>query len=50
MDTSLRNWALTIGSALVVVAIAAGHGHIVANMADRVIDMAWWLVRPLGPL
>jgi hypothetical protein len=50
VDTSLRNWALTIGSTLVIAAIAMGHGQIVASMAGRVIDMAWWLVRPLGPL
>ena len=47
MDTSLRNWALTIGSALVIVAIDTGHGQIVMRMAGHVMVMAWWLAWPL---
>lgn len=49
MDTSWKNWALTIGSSAVAIAIATGHGQIVADAVVAASDVALWLVRPLGP-
>lgn len=49
MDTTLRNWALTLGSAFVVGAFVTGHGQLVVDAVAAAGDVAWWLVRPLGP-
>lgn len=49
MDTGLKNWALTIGSALVVAAIATGYGYVVADVVAAAGDVMLWLVSPLGP-
>lgn len=49
METGLKNWTLTIAATVVVGAIATGHGQLVADAAGAVADVAWWLVRPLGP-
>lgn len=49
MDTRWQNWVLTLGTTAAAIAIATGHGQPVVNALARVIQMAWWLVRPLGP-
>ena len=49
VDTSWKNWALTIGSTIIAIAVTTGHGHIVADAVTAVGDIALWLIRPLGP-
>lgn len=49
MDNTLRNWALTIGSALVASTIATGHGHLVASAFTAAGDVVLWLIQPVGP-
>lgn len=49
MDTGWKNWTLTLGATVVAGAIATGHGQLVADTAGAVADVAWWLIRPLGP-
>lgn len=49
MDTSLGSWVLTIGAALIMTAFLVGHGQAVVDVFTVAGDVAWWLVRPLGP-
>lgn len=49
MDTTLKSWTLTLGTAAVAVLITTGHEQLVATAAGHLADVAWWIVRPLGP-
>lgn len=49
MDTSWKNWALTMGSALVAGLLATGHGQVVATAGGHVVDAVLLVIAPLGP-
>lgn len=49
MDTSLKNWALLIGSTIVAGMLALGYTQPLVNALALAGDVVLWLVRPLGP-
>lgn len=50
MDTSWKEWALTLGTSAVAVTIALGHEHIIVSIGARVVNLFWRMVSPLGPM
>jgi hypothetical protein len=48
LHTSWKHWALTLGSAAVVTMFIVGYGQLVLDAGAVAVDVAWWLVRPIG--
>jgi len=49
MDTSWKNWCLTLGSATIATLLATGHHEVVFTAARATGDYLLNLIAPLGP-
>lgn len=49
MHTSWKNWALTLGSAIVATLISTGHTGLVTDVVDQAAHVVLLIIAPLGP-